>query len=70
MTLVFAVICTLLFESPFIGLEKIVFGRGERRPPAKMESDAIVKTKNGNEEITIKNNGISNPSYKPTNQET
>ena len=27
-----AFLASLLFESPFIGLEKLIFGRGQRRP--------------------------------------
>ena len=32
MSTTLAVVCSLLFESPFIGLEKIIFGRPQRKP--------------------------------------
>lgn len=34
-TVMFAFVASLLFESPFIGLEKLVFGRGTRKRPQR-----------------------------------
>ncbi len=39
MTMVLAVFCTLLFESPFIGLEKIAMGGGGRKRPERTQEN-------------------------------
>jgi hypothetical protein len=39
MTMVLAVFCTLLFESPFIGLEKIAMGGGGRKRPERTQAN-------------------------------
>ena len=43
MSTALAVVCTLLFESPFIGLEKIIFSRGGQKRPQQTEGHNKVR---------------------------
>ncbi|CAB4059068.1 unnamed protein product [Lepeophtheirus salmonis] len=70
-TMMFSFIISLLFESPFIGIEKIIFGRGGDKKSNPKENEILPKNTNTTDPGEIKkqrNLALNNVSQQPSCQ--